>query len=163
MRVAGLPRVTRGGFTLIELMVAVAISGVVISTGIAAYRGFAEKYKIKQAGLEFQTNLRLLQRKATAGEKPAECLGGFEGMRVRRINNSSYAFQARCSLIDGNEKTAALPGEVIFNTGSFDLFFATLNSTVTGTPQTIRLTESGSAHTYEIIIEANGVIKGGML
>ncbi|MEK7513537.1 MAG: prepilin-type N-terminal cleavage/methylation domain-containing protein [Patescibacteria group bacterium] len=151
----------RRGFTLIELMVVVAISAVVMSGGIAAYRGFADKYQIKQAGSEFQTNLKLFQRKAMSGEKPTECLGGFEGIRVRRIDASNYAFQAQCGTVDGDEQIIALPEGTIFNTANFDLFFATLNSAVTGA-QTVEITATGSVNIYEVIIEANGVIKGGL-
>lgn len=150
------------GFTLIELMVVVAISAVVMSGGIAAYRGFADKYQIKQAGTEFQANLKLFQKKAMSGEKPAECLGAFSGVRVWEIDSSNYKFQAQCSLSNGEEQTVALPETVVFNTAipNFDLFFATLNSAVTGA-QTVEITVTGSV-IYEVIIEASGVIKGGL-
>lgn len=149
-------------FTLIELMIVIAISVVVIGAGIAAYRGFADKYQIKQAGAEFQANLKLLQKKAISGEKPLECVGAFEGIRVRNIDANNYAFQAQCSTVDGDEQTVALPATVGFDASDFDLLFATLNAAVAGAPQTILLTTTGSTYNYEVKVEASGVIKGGL-
>lgn len=150
----------RQGFTLIELMVVIVISTLVTAGGISAYRGFQEKYQVKQAGAELQTNLKLVQKKASSGEKSTDCLGSLQGFRVKRVDQSSYSFQVECSISDGAVQTVALEEDIIFNTADFELFFSVLETNVTGAPVTILLTTEEEKYIYGVTIEANGVIKG---
>jgi len=50
------------GFTLIEILVTVVISGILFGGGIAAFRGIGARQNLKQAGIEFQSNLRAFQQ-----------------------------------------------------------------------------------------------------
>jgi len=150
------------GFTLIELLVAVAIGGILFSGGLAAYRGIGEKQTVKQAGITFQSKLRLWQQKALAGEKPVDCTGTFEGYEVGYSSISSYTVTAVCRISDADSNTVNLIEGVSFSS-SFSpsiIIFPVLKSELTGA-QTITLTNG--TFSYEVEIESTGVIRGEML
>lgn len=149
------------GFTLIELMVAIAISMLLVAGGLAAYRGTGDREKVKQAGLGFQTNLKAFQQKALSGEKPTGCLGSLDGFRVEAdAGLTSYTVKAECAVVDGPITSFELDDEVGFLAEFTDIVFYTLRSELDG-DQTITL--AAGDYSYQITIEAGGVIQGQML
>jgi len=150
------------GFTLIELLVAVAIGGILFSGGLAAYRGIGEKQTVKQAGITFQSKLRLWQQKALAGEKPVDCTGAFEGYEVSYSSITSYTVTAACRISDADSNIVNLIEGVEFSSGfsPSTIIFPVLKSELTGA-QTITLTNG--TFSYEVEIESTGVIRGEML
>ena len=150
------------GFTLIELLVAIVISMVLFSGGLAAYRGVGERQSVKQAGNKLQANLRLLQQKASSGEKPSDCgvADEFQGYKMNYNDSGSYLAQAVCQVAVPAADTINLPSGVTFVASFTEIFFPVLSSQVTGA-QTITLT-TGS-YSYEVVIEAAGVVTGRML
>lgn len=159
-----LARGARRGFTLIELLVAVAIGMVLVAGGLAAYRGTGERQALKQAGISFQTNLKMFQQKVLSGEKPADCGPAdiYEGFEVSYVNATSYTATPICQIATPAGRTYTLPEEVEFMAAFSPntIFFPVLKSVLTGA-QTITLT-SGS-FSYEVVIESSGVIRGEML
>jgi len=150
------------GFTLIEILVTVVISGILFGGGIAAFRGIGARQNLKQAGIEFQSNLRSFQQKALSSEKPSDCSGTLDGFRVQFDPDlTSYSVKAECSTNDGLEIEFSLTEGVKFTSEFSDMVFYTLKAEVEGAPQTITLT-NGSLQ-YQVIIESSGVIRGGML
>lgn len=151
------------GFSLIELLVAVVVGGILIAGGLAGFRGMRTKQAVKQAGIGFQANLRLFQQKALSGEKPTGCTTNdkLEGYWVKYKNSTDYSLQAKCG--DGTplEIIITLPEEVEFDLSFGDLFFPTLKSGIEGAPKTITLTKDGFR--YAITVEKSGMIKGAML
>jgi len=156
-----LPGVCRG-FTLIELLVSVAISGILIGAALASYRGMSAKQQVKQAGISLVTDLKSFQQKASAGQKPSDCVGQLSGYRVIKIasEDTNYRMQPVCTTSSPAEKTINLPEGITFQTDTFDLFFPVLGGLVTGA-QTI-IVEKDS-YRYQVTIEAFGVIRGEML
>lgn len=157
----GLPRGC-GGFTLVELMIAVVISGLLFGGALAAYRGLSARQVVKQAGISFASDLKNYQQKALAGQKPEECLGSLDGYEVSGIDSNSFSVTAVCTAGAPVATDFDLPGEVIFqaafNPG--EIFFPSLGSQVTGA-QTIVLTKD--SYSYQVVIEPLGVIRGQML
>jgi prepilin-type N-terminal cleavage/methylation domain-containing protein len=152
---------SRLGFTLIELLVAVAIGAILVAGGLAAYRGIGEKQTLKQAGLELETNLRSVQKKALSGEKPTGCSGVLQGFRVKYKSSTSYAVQADCSLTNSPEQEFNLPEGVEFSAAfSEDIFFPVLKSGLIGA-QTLTL--QSDSFSYQVIVGSSGVIQGEML
>jgi len=154
----------RSGFTLIELMIAIAIGSVLFSGGLAAYRGFGDRQTLKQAGATFQSNLRLFQKKALSGEKPSECLSGdvFEGLEVSYVNETSYLATPICQAAIPGGETFILAEDVEFlvDWSSSPIFFPVLRSELTGA-QTITLRLD--SFSYQVVIESSGVIRSEML
>lgn len=67
------------GFTLAELVIAVAIIAGVSGFGAANYLNFNEKQTLEQAGKTLKNNLRLAQNSALSGEKdPSVCSNDYK-------------------------------------------------------------------------------------
>lgn len=148
------------GFTLIELMIAVVLTGLLVNGGLAAYRGVGERQKVKQAGISFQTNLKSYQQKALAGEKPDACADPdtLSGYRVMRISLTSYSVRAICD--------TAVPAAVAVNldegikfSSNFNVFFPVLGGPVTGATA-ITLQNADASYNYQVTVESLGVIRG---
>lgn len=153
------------GFSLIELMVVTVISGVLMAGGIAAYRSIGGKQQVKQAGITFQTNLRLFQGKALAGEKPDICAAANKLLyyEVKWISATSYSVKPICS---GKATTAVsydLDEGISFKPGWTDeKKFFNQESHIEGV-QAIQLVKTGTESPYyEVTIESSGVISGAM-
>lgn len=149
------------GFTLIEILVTVVIGGILFGGGIAAFRGIDARQNLKQAGNEFQSNLRSFQQKALSSERPSECEGPLEDFKVwsEDLDLTIYYVKAECSIIDGSVREFSLTDGVSFG-DDFSISFLVLQAGVVGA-QTITLT-NGSLN-YEVTIGPKGVITGEML
>lgn len=155
----------RFGFTLIEMMVVITISGILVAGGLAAYKGISEKENLKQAGLTMESNLKLAARRAQAGDKPENCGGSLTSFSVSAVggDNTKYQIQALCSsasaaaveyvLGDGVEFQQVLPTPIEF--------LPLRNGVIGG--QTITLTTTSGAFSYQVIVESSGVIRGNLL
>lgn len=148
------------GFTFIELMVVVAIGAILTAGGLAAYRGVGEKEGLKQAGLTFESNLKLTQRKALAGEKPDDC-GSLSSFRVLPGGDlESYLVLPQCSLLPDPPATEyTLDKGVRFATQITPIDFEVLRQGVSGA-QTIILTTDSGSFSYQVVVEESGVIRG---
>lgn len=148
------------GFTFIELMVVVAIGAILTAGGLAAYRGVGEKEGLKQAGLTFESNLKLVQRRALSGEKPDGCTGTLLSFRVfAGGDNHSYLVAAQCSLASPGVISYQLDEGANFQMPITTLDFAVLRNGVSGA-QTIILTTDSASFSYQVVIEESGVIRG---
>jgi len=95
----------QGGFTLIELMVVIAIIGIMSTLGIASYFRFTDDQRVRGAALETQSFLRDIQNRAKMGDRgngacatdgdPGGVLGKvFCGWEVTITNGSNQASAA---------------------------------------------------------------------
>ena len=147
------------GFTLIEILVTVMISGILFGGGIAAFRGIGARQNLKQAGIEFQSNLRLIQEKTLSSQKPVGCdvLLGYE---VNYIDDKTYSMKPICQGGAVITTDVDLLEGVSFTADFGKISFFVLQAGVED--KTIILTNSGGLE-FQIIIESSGVIRGGML
>ena len=145
------------GFTLLELIVAVAIGGILMAGGLAAYKGTGERQNLKQAGLEFITNLRAVQKKALSGEKPVGCVGSLESFQISYVNETEYCFQAQCSSFSPEAEMVSLAEGARFLAGFSPITFPVLKSELSGSQSIVLSSESFS---YQVVIESGGTISG---
>lgn len=89
----------QSGFTLIEVLVAAIIIGVISGSGIAAYRRLNERATVDGTAKLVEQSLRDAQKRATAGVKPDDCQGSLLGYTIT-MNNDTYSIQADCSISD---------------------------------------------------------------
>lgn len=148
------------GFTLIELVVSVAIMGILVGGGIAAYRTFNTKQLVMTAGKEYVQLLRVAQKKAKAGEKPAGCTT-LSGYRVSVVANGSQAtMYALCNggstvIVDSQKDFST---EVVF-TQNAALDFQVLLGGVVGFGS-VTLTNLTASYSYQVDITSEGSITG---
>lgn len=98
-----------GGFTFIELLVSLAITGVVLSLGLAKYNEFNRRQIVVQAAQGLKANLRLAQSRALAAEK--QCSGEFLGYKVLVFSDSYYLF-SECRDGEGPRTSYQFPERV---------------------------------------------------
>lgn len=104
------------GYSLIELILVVGAVILIAAFGMARYNEFNERQSVRQAADTFISNLRLIQVKALAGDKPAGC-ETLVGWTVE-FSEKSYSMYAICNnggievIIEGSRMTVDLPGFV---------------------------------------------------
>jgi len=67
------------GFTLVELMVVIALMGLLFNLGVARYIDFNRRQSVVAQGLKLKNNLRSIQQNALSGVKPATGCTVLEG------------------------------------------------------------------------------------
>jgi prepilin-type N-terminal cleavage/methylation domain-containing protein len=106
------------GFSLIELLVVVTITGILFGVGVAKYTDFNRSQILEQAAQELKNNLRLAQARALSGEKPSGCtvLDGYQVSFVSGGQNDTYQIGAICGGNEAGEaETFSLPSVVKFD------------------------------------------------
>jgi prepilin-type N-terminal cleavage/methylation domain-containing protein len=100
------------GYTLIEILIALTIIGIIFGLGYASFREFARRQALGSAIRELTGDIRLAQSQSLAGKKPDASACNYpnslESYSFRVINATSYAVDARCSGGSINVKTAKL-------------------------------------------------------
>lgn len=164
------PKMKKNAFTLIELLIAVSLIGLLFTIGIAYYQNFSRQQIIVQTAKEFKNNLRHAQSKALAGEKDESVCGSgltatpLEGWFVE-IAADSYEIYGRCGGV-GNKfgsKTVQLPSTVTleaFNESGTNVpsfYFQPLSRGVSRDLVDFKI--SGYGKTYELTLTQAGEIQ----
>lgn len=161
----------RNGFSLIELLVAIAISSALIGVSVAGYRDFASRQAVDAGVRVLYSGLRLAQTKATSGEKPAGCVGSFDGYRFRFLSSggaiTSFETRAVCG---GNEvagTTTLFPSNLVVTlspTTPAAFLFKPLGlgtDLAPATPATITIsrTVAGATRSFQVTVSSSGEVK----
>lgn len=145
----------QAGFSLIELLVVMAIGALIVGISAPAIRDYEKRQRLVESAQEVKTNLRKAQTLARTGKKPAGCAAVLTGVRVVFASATTYRISPYC----GSEVSAVT---YTLRTGSFNpipgttLEFPVLSSTVTGAPVTICILDN--AKTYKLEVNAAGEI-----
>ena len=148
------------GFTLIEVVVSIAIGLLATSFILANYNSYNDTQSLKQAGLTLKNNLRFAQTKSSSGVKPSTPCTQLNGYSVTFLT-SSYAIQASCNPegVTGTILTVTLPPNVSFitlpNPSTFS-FNVLSRGTSLDSPLTIVMT--GYGRNYTLIVSPGGDI-----
>ena len=90
------------GFTLIEVLISIAILSVIMGVSVNSYRDFQAGQELEQAAQTLRTNLRFAQSQAFGGVKPTACTTTLIGWYARTQNGSTqYTINYRCG--DGSK------------------------------------------------------------
>jgi prepilin-type N-terminal cleavage/methylation domain-containing protein len=151
----------RGGFTLLELLVAAALSMLLISGGVAAYNNIFLKRSQTESAQDVVAALQRAQARSSSGDKPTTGCTKLNGYRVWATQNTQSYYQAlRCD-DDGLDREQAefkLASSEYFLT-SFSLQYPPLPTAVLGAPATIRIGRLDQSNVYtEIVVDQNGVV-----
>ncbi len=143
------------GYTLLELMMAVAISAMVVGGGISAYNQFSERQRVVNAGQELVVVLRDVQKRAQSAEKPAACSDTLEGWSIVRTGNNSYDIGADCNGFVAMETKNISSGLEFGNWGSNTVSFEVLTGRVFGAGQLV-VQDTSARYVYQMEVTAAG-------
>lgn len=144
------------GFTLIELIITIAVSMLLVGGAVAGYNSFNDTQVLKQAGLSLKNNLQFASVKAQAVDKPVSDCTELIGYRVT-FTSSSYSIAAQCTEGALAMQTIALPSGFTFSPVPADITFVVLTRRLLSDTQTdiIIVGRSGS---YILELNPNGNI-----
>lgn len=111
----GLPT-GRQGFTLLELLVAIAIASIALGLAIPSYRTFQARQELTQTAKTLETNLRSAQNQAFSGAK--NCGNAsltLTGWYVT-FQSDAYTINARCGAAVGTQRSILLPPGITMST-----------------------------------------------
>ncbi len=139
------------GFTLIELMLVVSILALLTGGGLVAFTGFREQRLALREAKKVVDELRLAQRRAIAGDKPAEC-GNFpmQGYKVS-LRDSTITSTAICSGGSPVGRQVLLEGKVV---DPVEVSFGVLEGGAT--PLTVEV--CGGKYLYSVAITSAGSV-----
>ena len=147
------------GFTLIEVIVTVAVTLVVTGFVIVNYNSYNDRQTLKQSGLTLKNNLRFAQTKALTGQIPPTVTCSELSGYVVSFAAKTYSIQATCDPegIVGNPQNIDLPPSVTFSPVPSPITFNVLSRGTTLTSnQCLILTSLGQF--YRISVRTNGDI-----
>jgi type II secretory pathway pseudopilin PulG len=116
------------GYTLIELLIVITLIVLLFTLGMAQYNQFNRRQILTKARDELVSNLRLVQSKSLAGEKPDACGDeALTGHKLKFIDNQKYEIVAVCGDEIDIKTGLSLPGEIIKESGPSEVFFKGLS------------------------------------
>ena len=145
------------GYTLIELILVVSALMLISAFGIGRYNEFNERQNVQQAADSFISNLRLVQAKALAGDKPQGCTT-LVGWTVE-FALKSYTMYAECKpegIIDSTRVTVDLPGNVNL---TYSIGFITYYPLGRGTSTDQEVQIVGRQITVPVVLSASSISK----
>lgn len=161
----------RSGYTLIEILVAITIVGILFGFGYVSYRDFGRRQALAGVTKQVQGDLRLAQQMALSGQKPDDpkcnapnTLNGYYFRTYIAGPSTTYVIGANCT--GGNPevtKYVELPvGITLTYSPSVPVLFKALGrgtSITSGSSTVITLTQESTAATATITIDSGGSIQ----
>jgi len=154
----------RRGYTLIEILVGVSITGLIFSFGYISYRDFARRQSLLGNARRIRADLRLAQEQALAGKKPssAECNeeGSLNGYDFYVDSSTSYRIQANCAGTPVDDKIVEVGSEISLTAVPNRFTFKVIGKgTSLSAPAIITLTQEATENTQIITVSPEGEIK----
>ena len=151
----------RKGYTLIEVLVSLTIIGLLFGFGFASFRDFSRRQHLASVARTIKGELRLVQGKASAAEKPAGCNTKILSSYSFRITPPSlYEVIANCSGgVNVTIKTENLPDGVTMTSTQNTISFKVLGQGIAGTNVIITLTQTGTNNQTTVTVTQGGEIK----
>jgi prepilin-type N-terminal cleavage/methylation domain-containing protein len=140
-------KIPRSGFSLIEVIVVLSLSGIVLGLGGIRYISYQRHQVLEKASQKFEANLKLAKQKAMSHNRPANCAGELSGYKIwidtTEHEPVSYYVSAICDGVEVLESSYKLTeeDEVYFvNWNSSFITFDTLGGQCTPPNTTSRFT-----------------------
>lgn len=155
------------GYTLIEILVALTVVGIIFSFGFVNFREFSRRQEVISVARSLKGDLRLAQEQALAGKKPegSEC-GGVNTLSGYRFNVKSqvnYVIEAECGGGISQTKDVTLPSDLSLSSPSPNPIIFKILGQGTNIPAaseaTLTLTQVGTNNSTTITVTSGGEIK----
>ena len=152
----------KSGYTLIEILVALTIIGLLFSFGYANFRDFSRRQVVKDTAKGIQGDLRLAQGNAMTGKKPEGCNATLDSYSFNRSSSTRYTIDANCGAAIIIVKDVSLPSGITLSVPSPNpLKFKVLGqgTNIGASNWVLTLTQVGTANTVAVTVTGGGEIK----
>jgi prepilin-type N-terminal cleavage/methylation domain-containing protein len=160
------------GYTLIEILVAITIIGLLFSVGYANFRSFSERQAVLNAAKSVQGDLRLTQGIALAGQKPDDLncnspINSLNGYNFTILSSNTYEIRANCTggVAGDATKIVTLTSSAIFTSpypSPNPILFRVLGNGTnidSGQNAVIKIGQAGTTNQTTITISSGGQIQ----
>lgn len=155
------------GYTLVELLVALSIVGLLFSFGYVSFRDFSRRQALLGTAKKIQGDLRLAQQQALSGKKPSgvncDSPNQLESFSFNVYSTSSYRIEANCTGGNLLVRDVELPEGVNITPPSVNpIKFKILGqgtNIASGSTTTIAVAQTGSSDQTVITITDGGEIQ----
>jgi prepilin-type N-terminal cleavage/methylation domain-containing protein len=159
------------GYTLIEILVAMTIIGILFGVGYVSFRDFSRRQTLNGVAKEIQGDLRLAQGDALSGQKPDDVRcnspNTLESYSFNVYSASEYKIEADCLMAGAPTVVAVkdvnLPAGVSISTPSPNpIKFKILGqgtNIASGENAQLTLSQTGTTNQVTITISSGGEIK----
>lgn len=145
------------GYTLLEVLIVVAIIAMLFFGGYASYREFSRRQTLQNFYKEMVVNLALARQKALSGEKPSGCSGSLVGYEVS-FGASSYSVAAVCSsnVVVG---TYLMPSDISLSGFSSYTYKVLGKGTTLANPLSVAIAQNSTARSINATINKEGILQ----
>lgn len=152
------------GYSLIEILVAVTIIGILTGSSLVGYNRFQGRQGLKSAGDQLTSDLRLTQQKALSGQKASGwCQGANEsltGWRLIFTSPTVYDIRGVCSNAATTIfKSITLPNSTTKSSGDSSVDFAAVNGTTTDASFTLSRQLGTSVSQITVTTTSAGLVR----
>jgi len=149
----------RDSFTLIEMLVSVAISMLVFGLIVVGYLNFSSGREIRQKAYELKSQLRLVRSKAINGEKPNSSCIDLNSYRVYAVvgEGSSLFYCPVCSDTCTGEEEIDLGIDYTISSTDSEFFFSAGDGALIDNEVEIAVSKGTSS--YQLTVLKSGEIQ----
>lgn len=157
----------RGGYTLIEILVALSIVGLLFAFGFVSFRDFSRRQAVTGAADAVRGDLRLAQGNAISGQKPDDAHCGspdlLNGYLFDVVSPNEYKIEADCTGGTVLTKDVVTPPGISISVPSPNpIEFKVLGQGTnidSGLSAIITVTQTGTTNTETVTINYGGGIQ----
>ena len=154
------------GYTLIEVLVSLTIIGLLFGFGFVSFRDFSRREHLTSVARSIKGEMRLIQSKASAGEKPDDvnCNGAntLSSYSFQIVSATSYQIIANCLGGSVVIKSASLADDISMASSQNTISFKVLGQGTDipqGADAIITFTQAGTNNVTIVTVTSGGEIK----
>jgi prepilin-type N-terminal cleavage/methylation domain-containing protein len=161
----------RNGYTLVEILVALTVIGLLFSFGFVSFRDFSRRQAVADAAKSIQGDLRLAQGNAITGQKPMPDCGAPKTLDSYSFNiistnsPSEYRIEANCGGTPVIVKDVTMPTDITIknpapspNPLKFKILGQGTNIS-SGSNWVLTLIQTGTGNTTNVTVTSGGEIR----
>lgn len=157
--------IKRKGYTLIEVLVAITIIGIIFGLGLLNFRDFSRRQSLSSFARRVKGDLSLARENAVSGEKPLDDFcnppNTLNGYDFRVVSDNNYVLEAVCSGGNVEIKSVVLPdGLSISAPAENPIIFKVLSAgTNLSAEAVITLNQQSTGKTLNVYVTQSGEVK----
>jgi len=141
------------GFTLVEMLVAVAIGLILLGAVVVGYLNFANRRELQQKAYELKSQLRLVRSKAINGEKLNSSCTPLNSYRVYTNpgESNSLFYCPVCDEVCTGETEITFGEDYIISSNLSEFYFIAIDGALVGNEVEITISKDSSSYRLDVL------------